>query len=190
MWKMCWVGRGEEKSRGALSRSSCFSLVFGTGHQPIIEQTPVEVKFCSPIKRKMGDSWHLMRIWLQCFVPNQQTRKGLGWDVCNGQSFWPVEKCFLKAVCMYGVAISRQLYCECHISEKLSHLNISTHSHFLTLSVKKLQNFPIIPFWICLALRGRRDGLYQSFAKLLLGLSLDIPASSLKRTLSRQVAKL
>ena len=62
MWKMCWLGRGEEKTRGALSRSSCFSLVFGTGHQPIIEQTPAEVKFCSPIKRKIGDSCHLMRI--------------------------------------------------------------------------------------------------------------------------------
>ena len=62
MWKMCWVGRGEEKTRGALSRSSCLSLVFGTGHQPIIEQTPAEVKFCSPIKRKIGDSCHLMRI--------------------------------------------------------------------------------------------------------------------------------
>ena len=91
---------------------------------------------------------------------------------------------------LYSVAIARQLYCECHCAEKLSHLNISTHSHFLTLSVKKLQNFPIIPFWIWLALRGRRDGLYQSFAKLLLSLSLDIPASSLKHTLSRRVTKL
>ena len=57
MWKMCWVGRGEEKSRGALSRSSCFSLVFGTGRRPIIEQTPAEVKFCSPIAKENG--WFL-----------------------------------------------------------------------------------------------------------------------------------
>ena len=52
----CWVGRGEEKTRGALSRCSCFSLVFGTGHQPIIEQNLAEVKFCSPMKRKIGES--------------------------------------------------------------------------------------------------------------------------------------
>ena len=141
-------------------------------------------------KKELGDSWRLMRVWLQCFVLNKQTRIGQGWDVCNEQSFWPVEKCFLKVVCMYSVAIARQSYCECHCAEKFSHLNISTHSHFLTLSVKKLQNFPIIPFWIWLALRGRRDGLYQSFAKLLLSLSLDIPASSLKHTLSRRVTKL
>ena len=190
MWKMCWVGRGEEKSRGALSRSSCFSLVFGTGHRPIIGQTLAEVKFCSPIKRKLDDSWHLMRIWLQCFVPNQQTRKGLGWNVCNGQSFWPVEKCFLKAVCMYGVAISRQLYCECHISEKLSHLNISTHSHFLTLSVKKLQNFPIIPFWIALHCVGdamASISLLQSFYSAYPGISLHPPLNILYRIVVQSI---
>ena len=59
MWKMCLVGRGEEKTRGALSRSSCLSLVLGIEHLPLIEQTPAEVKFFSPIKRKLGD---LMRI--------------------------------------------------------------------------------------------------------------------------------
>ena len=62
MWKMCWVGRGEEKTRGALSRSSCFSLVFGTGHQPIIEQTLAEVKFFFSFKKELGDSWRLMRV--------------------------------------------------------------------------------------------------------------------------------
>ena len=190
MWKMCWVGRGEEKSRGALSRSSCFSLVFGTGHRPIIEQTLAEVKFCSPIKRKLGDSWYLIKIWLQCFVPNQQTRKRLGWDVCNGQSFWPVEKCFLKAVCMYGVAISRQLYCECHISEKLSHLNISTHSHSWLYLSRNCRISPLSHFGSALHCVGdamASISLLQSFYSAYPGISLHPPLNILYRIVVQSI---
>ena len=184
MWKMCWVGRGEEKSRGALSRSSCFSLVFGTGRRPIIEQTPAEIKFCSPIAKENG--WFLASHEnLTAMFRSQPTNKKRNRMKCLQ---WTV------ILASWKVLLEGSLYVWCcnitsiilwmsHFWKVKSFKHIYTFS-FLTLSVQKLQNFPIIPFWICLALRGRRDGLYQSFAKLLLSLSWDIPASTLKHTLS------